>query len=405
MKKIGLKIFIALSFFLFVSFLTGCAKTGDGDIFRFEVRELELTVGDSRNLKLVLGEQEDDAEICFIISEVGSDPFDSENTPITNVISLEKSTITVGESIKVSALNEGEVYLTAYIKGNQNVSDTIVVTVNKQKLTAMQAVPVKDKLNITETTQFTVTTFPNTISNAVTYSSSDETVGTITADGLFTALAVGTTYITVTSVYDSTVVVVKEMTVIYNNTEDIAIESENVNLVFKQTYQINATALPNVYPNLANPTLKYESSNESIVTVDQNGLVTAVGVCKELGEDQEGYETAVVTITSADGVQKEIVFFVEYTEATEIIVTKDEERLETECEFTLAVKEKLVLTIKVGPESAEPKFTILSSDEEIVTVTNTGTITAKAEGTTNVVIYAGDVEFVINITVANPDAE
>ena len=309
MKKLGLKICAALALFLFVSFFVGCAKSGEGDIFRFEVRELSLTVGDSRNLKLVLGEQSKDTEICFIISEVGSDPFNSETSTELGVISLEKTTIKSGESIKVTASGEGSVYLTAYVKDNKNINDTIVVTVDKVKLTAMIAVPTKDVLNITDTAQFTITTYPNTISTAVIYKSSDESVGTISDTGLFTALKVGTTVITATSLYDETVVAIKEMTVVYNETTEVVIDKvENVTdeepvevqanegvyeLFYSNEYQITAHTTPNEYPTLANPALKYEVkvSEEAteVITVSETGLVKAVGI----GE-------AYVTITSGE---------------------------------------------------------------------------------------------------------
>ena len=94
------------------------------------------------------------------------------------IISLEKQSIYSGESIKVTAAEEGSVYLTAYVKDNKNISDTIVVTVSKVKLTAMTAVPTKDELLINETAQFTVTIYPNTIPDkSVTYKSSDENIG------------------------------------------------------------------------------------------------------------------------------------------------------------------------------------------------------------------------------------
>lgn len=397
MKKLGLKICIALALFLFVSLFVGCAKTGEGDIFRFEVRELELTVGDSRNLKLVLGEQSLDTEINLIISEVGSDPFNSDASNVLDVITLEKTTINSGESIKVTAEKEGSVYLTAYVKDNENINDTIIVTVNKEKLTALTAIPTKDVLNITETAQFTVTTYPNHISSAVTYSSSDENVGTITADGLFTALNIGSTIITVTSVYDSSVVAVKEMTVAYNDTTEIKLETEeNVEMFYTEEYQIQATALPNVYPTLANPNLEFVSSNEEVITVSETGLVKAVGV----GD-------AVVTVKSVDGVEKEISFIVSYAPGTEIVVLNGDDAIENNgtLEVTTDTK-KVTLKISVNPDNADQEYLCETSDDgTVITVTEKGIITVKGVGQATITIYSGELLFEFTLVVIEPAVE
>lgn len=403
MKKLGLKICVALALFLFVSFFVGCAKTGEGDIFRFEVRELSLTVGDSRNLKLVLGEQSEDTEICFIISEVGSDPFTSDASADLGVISLEKQSIHSGESIKVTADEEGSVYLTAYVKDNKNISDTIVVTVSKVKLTAMTAVPTKDELLINETAQFTVTIYPNTIlDKSVTYKSSDENVGTISETGLFTALNVGTTLVTVTSNYDDTIVAVKEMTVLYNPTTEVSVTNEEVALEYLDEYQIEATALPNEYPLVANPELKYEvkaSEEETaeVVTVSETGLVKAVGV----GE-------AVVVITSVDGVSKELKFTVTYAQATGIVVKNGEEELENGdvLEVTTDTK-KVTLSISVTPENAEQAYTVETTDTEglVLTVDAKGVITIKGVGEAYITIISGELTFGIVVSVTEPAAE
>lgn len=398
MKKLGLKICVALALFLFVSFFVGCAKSGEGDIFRFEVRELSLTIGDTRNLKLVLGEQSEDTEICFIISEVGSDPFNSDASAELGVITLEKESIHSGESIKVTASGEGSVYLTAYVKDNKNISDTIVVTVSKVKLTAMTAVPTKDVLNINDTAQFNVTIYPDKISDkSVTYKSSDETVGTISETGLFTALNIGTTIITVTSNYDDTIVAVKEMTVVYNDTTEVVVEETEVALEYLDEYQINAHTLPNEYPALANPNLTYETSDAAVVTVSETGLVTAVGV----GE-------ATVTVKSVDGVEKVVSFTVAYAAATAIVVMNGEEELTNGSELQLTTDtKKVTLKISVTPDNAEQLYTVETTDTEglVLTVDAKGVITVKGVGEAFITITSGELVFGIVVVVTEPLVE
>ena len=59
MKKI-----CAFLLVLVAVFLVGCAKTPGTEVFRFEVRSYELTVGESVQLDLILGSHEGE-EVVF----------------------------------------------------------------------------------------------------------------------------------------------------------------------------------------------------------------------------------------------------------------------------------------------------------------------------------------------------
>ena len=372
--KILLGTFLLICACLFV----GCAKTVGEDIFRFEVRELELIVGEKQDLKLVLGTIEEGT----IRAEVSK-----TETPVLNII---KSEIQVGEKLSIEAVGEGSVRLTVYVVSDEaNISDTITVNVSKKKLSAFKAEPEKDVLNIGDTTQFTITTYPNDLSevNKVTYTSSNPEVGTISETGLFTAVFPGETIISVTSLYDNTKVALKKMEVVYNATEEIKVEEENVSMLWKETNQIVTTVLPNVLPNFANPAVTYVSSDEKVLKVDENGLVTAVGV----GE-------ATITVKSVDNVEKVVNYTVAY--AAIVDLTVDAETVDLLWKDTHQIAATLI------PENADPNLTYVSSNEEVVKVTNAGKVTAAGVGEATVTVTTTDgKEKVITFKVTYPKLE
>lgn len=144
-----------------------------------------------------------------------------------------------------------------------------------------------------------------------------------------------------------------------------------------------------VYPvNAANKTLKYTSSDTSVVTVNSNGLVTARG---------EG--TATVTVTSTDGSNVSVKCNVEVgsTVVKKIEVSRDE--------LDMDINEVVYLTIHALPETAKDRsYTISSSDSSIVRVTSAGVVTARSAGSAKITIKANDesgVKVEIPVTVSS----
>jgi len=159
------------------------------------------------------------------------------------------------------------------------------VSLNKEALT----------LEIGETERLTATVLPNNASNkAVSWSSSDEAVATVSGDGIVTAVSVGTATITVTTVdggktSSATVTVTEgepQPTPIMPVTE-VSLNKENVTLQVGKSEKLTATVLPN---DASNKAVSWTSSNEEVATVSDEGLVAAVRV-----------GTATITVTTEDG--------------------------------------------------------------------------------------------------------
>lgn len=152
--------------------------------------------------------------------------------------------------------------------------------------------------------------------------------------------------------------------------EEIQVESikfdisEFSPIKINETVQINAT----VYPETAdNKTLTWSSSNESVATVDNDGLVTI---------HQNG--SAVITAKAVNGKKAEM----KIQPATAI----DSYTLHNDTiELTMNVDAEAYLTYKVYPEilnGTDLNAEYVSDNEDIVTVDNTGKITAVGVGET-----------------------
>ena len=132
-------------------------------------------------------------------------------------------------------------------------------------------------------TRIALSVTPNNFTDAVTWKSSDSSVVTVDDGGNVYAVGLGTAKIAVSVGNLSKscqVTVVQPVT-------SISLNKTNISLNGGETYQLNA----NVYPsNANNKAIEWTSSDENIVQVAEDGLVTAL---------QKG--SAVVTATALDG--------------------------------------------------------------------------------------------------------
>lgn len=150
------------------------------------------------------------------------------------------------------------------------------------------------------------------INGTVTWESTDETVATVDQEGLVKALKAGYTYIVVSSGEDSTKVylVVKEKdggatskdvkkTITITGNQTIALKSS-------QNSTVKLTA--SVTNGEAKDKVLWVSSDDSVATVDANGLVTGVktgvvSIKAYLSTDDTVTSTLPIIVRTADGVQ------------------------------------------------------------------------------------------------------
>ena len=129
-------------------------------------------------------------------------------------------------------------------------------------------------VEVLKTVSITATVLPDNASlPEITYTSGDEGIATVDADGVVTGVAEGTTTITLTADGVSTTInVTVEAPAILP--ESITIAPATITLVPGESIQVTATVSPEEAPQ----EVTFSSSDEDIVTIDAEGNIKAVGV-------------------------------------------------------------------------------------------------------------------------------
>ena len=143
--------------------------------------------------------------------------------------------------------------------------------IEKIEVTDIQISEHKDTLEVGETMTLSVNVFPiNADDNSVSYRSSDTSIATVSQNGEIKGVKAGTVKIFVSSGK-----VEKEIELnVKISAQGISINNDCLILKVKQSYQISPTVFPE---NATYKDIFYTSSDENVVTVSSDGVITAVG--------------------------------------------------------------------------------------------------------------------------------
>lgn len=251
----------------------------------------------------------------------------------------------------------------------------------------------------------------------VEWTSSDESVATVDETGTVTAVAAGEADVTA-SVKDADIAASTHIKVVVTPTGVAAPESIDLVTNGENTKDLDAKLVP---ADATDVKLAYESSDESVATVDETGKVTAVanGECTittyvtAKTEDAEASELSAVVVEAADSeeVDDSVATMPEDLAAMDSAFGVVPENLKAETKVTVTTnvegitldKTEGVLTVgntvtviaTVTPDTAtNASVTWSSSDEAIATVDSEGKITAVAPGTATITAVSD----------SNPDA-
>ena len=176
--------------------------------------------------------------------------------------SSDKTIATVSSSGKVTGVKSGVVTITCTSNAT-GLSTTCKVTVGTITLDKSEVIVRKKK-----TVTLTPTVYPTTLEDkSVTWKSSDESVATVSSDGVVTGIKSGVITITCTSNATglSTTCEVTVATIGLNKSSVTIIEGNKV------------TLKPTVYPTtLEDKSVTWKSSNKAVATVSKTGKVTAI---------------------------------------------------------------------------------------------------------------------------------
>lgn len=226
-------------------------------------------------------------------------------------------------------------------------------------------------LNVNQTLQLIATVTPDVASNkTVVWSSSDTNVASVNSDGLVSALANGNATITATTTDGTNLSASCNLTVTSIPVTSIKLNKTRLTLDIDESYQLVATITPN---NATEKTIVWSSSNTTVATVSNNGLV----IPNEPGD-------AVITATTTDGTN--------LSASCQVTVIKRVKGITlNESSLNLTLPETAQLTAFVSPNDAtNPVVNWISSKPSVATVDNNGFITSKSVGTATITATTTD---------------
>ena len=341
MKK---NIYIFLIFFMVfaLSLLTSCNKqqiSVDTDI-------VNLKVGETYKLNVVLVESKIRyPEFHYEISDSSIISF------LDNVITAHS---TGTAKITISVLN--------------TKVDPVIVTVNVTE--APKPTKIKSETNLElvlgETHKIEYSVEPFNASKDVLFSSADNNVLSVDEDGVITPKDLGETFVTIKSKENPNVKLRVNIEVVLPKVEKIECENELV-LGYNETKQITYS----ITPLLAVQDVYYKSLDDSIVTVDEAGLITSL---------KPGKTKIVLTSVDDERVTHEINVSVEGTLTTNFTAVD---------EINLNLGETKFIEYNISPADAYQKIEYTVSNKEAIEVSG-GILTAKKAGTYTVTLKTID---------------
>lgn len=347
--------------------------TGDTDFCIVTIEEpvtsITLLTGDSQTL--FVGAQ------FTIVPEVL--PIDAPNKNVTFVSSNE-NIATVDANGVVTAIMGGEC--------------DIIVTTEERQLKAICHITVKEYLstitldrtftyiNIGASTDLIATTTTDTATNKnIIWKTANPAIADVDQNGHVTGIAYGTTVITAVA-EDGGGATASCVVQVVEPVTSISLSDSELHMIAGDTYIIGATVNPS---SATVKTLRWESTNTAVATVDEDGEITAVaeGKCRIYAYSTDGNNVSAYCTVYVKNV----------TNATALTLNSSA--------ITIKIGEHRLLTVKSTPTEITEGLAWYSTDTGVVTVDQQGNIVGISEGTANVVVYgkSSGVEGICKVTV------
>ncbi len=192
--------------------------------------------------------------------------------------SSDESVLTVTDGV-ITALKEGKATITVKSKDGYKSSSAEVTVVKKPSVIHASSVSLNETtLNMETGDRYTLqaTVLPSNASDkSVSWSSNNESVATVNNKGKITAVSAGQAIITVITT-DGGLTASCSVNVTQKNVPatGVKLNYNELELSVGDSESLVATVLPT---NATNKEVIYSSTNEAVVTVDENGVVNAVG--------------------------------------------------------------------------------------------------------------------------------
>lgn len=275
----------------------------------------------------------------------------------------------------VTAKNVGDAVITVEtVSGHLTATCAVKVKPKYYPVVSIKISEYKTNILLGETYKFAATLNPSFATDPTyTWSSTNTEVLTVDQDGVVTAVNLGTADIVVTSTdgnkTDKCTVTVDPVPV-----ESVEIVEHVTVLAEGETHQFTATVAPS---NATDPSYTWSSSNPEVLTVDKNGMVTAVkpGTADIVVTTTDGKKTDKCTVT----VKPQFVS----VESVKIVTSPSGLKMDVGSSFKFGAK--------VSPDDADDKtVTWSSSNKDVLTVDAEGNAKAIAEGEAVVTVTTND---------------
>jgi len=268
------------------------------------------------------------------------------------------------------ALQAGECDLTVASVQNPEVTETYHVLV-VQPVTKINITSDSKTVNAGEKITLTATCEPDNASiTQVTWTSKNEKVATVDENGVVTGVSKGGAAIVATATDGSGRLATFNVTVTQKPTSVTLKETGTFEVVAGRTKQLHYSVLP---ATANDRTVSWESSDESIATVNSYGVVTGVkrGSCEIL-------VTCNGDVTVQTSIQVDVVQLVTSIKGNP-------------AEVSLEVNTTAQLGWTVEPaDASNPAVTFTTSNKNVATVDESGVVTGHKRGTANIYVKATD---------------
>lgn len=285
-----------------------------------------------------------------------------------------------GAEVTITGKKQGEAVVTA--TSANGLTSTCKVEVKEVPITAIKLDVTSKKLEPGEIQAVNVEYLPadTTDEKAVTWKSSNTDVATVDENGVITAIAGGQADITATTANGVSATCRITVPIHLNG---ISLEKTSLNLRKGQSSDALSVVYDPVNTTDELPTI-WSSSDESVATVNAQGVVTGLKEGTATIKVQVGTFTATCEVTVSE------------IHVNEIKVAED-------TPSTLYKGQSHKLNVKVLPEDTTDDVELVyeSSDDSVATVSADGTVTGLKEGTVQITIKTADgrVSTVYEVTV------
>ncbi len=320
--------------------------------------------------------------------------YDTDDTTLTYITS-DDTVLLVDTNGTITALKSGTATVTVQ-NSNGEFTAVCTVTVTKKPLSADPNAGItldksEIKLSIDETGTIKATFVPEfeTDNRMLIYSSSDPDLVSVNGLGEITAHKAGIATITVKN-YSGKYTAVCTVYV-PNPAAGISVEKSELTMTEGTEDKIEASFIPEYETD--STILTYTSSDTSVVTVDENGNLTAFG---------QG--TAIITVTCG---KFNATITVTVNEKSNVNAGLTLEK--TEYVLEQGNTDQIIATLIPEFEGDDTTINFQSSDYNTVSVDENGIIIALKPGTVTITVVNGAGKYIVNCTVtvtplANPDA-